>query len=56
MTKRAAFTKEFKREAVRLAKPSGGVGNTIADDPGIGLSALARQTSIVGVQPLMLPN
>ncbi len=38
MTKRADFTKEFERAAVRLAETSGRTRKEIAEDLGIGLS------------------
>ena len=42
MTKRPAFTKEFEREAVRLAETSGRTRKEVAEDLGIGLSTLTR--------------
>lgn len=45
MTKRIPFTKEFEREAVRLAQTSGRTLREIADDLGIGLSTLTRWLS-----------
>ena len=45
MTKRVPFTKEFEREAVRLAETSGRTRREIADDLGIGLSTLTRWLS-----------
>ena len=44
MTKRErrVFTKEFKREAVRLIETSGRTIAQIADDLGVGLSTLTR--------------
>jgi transposase len=42
MTKRPEFTKEFEREAVRLAETSGRTRREIAEDLGIGLSTLTR--------------
>lgn len=45
MTKRADFTKEFEREAVRLAETSGRTRKEIAEDLGIGLSTLTRWIS-----------
>ena len=44
MTKRErpVFTEEFKREAVRLIETSGRTIAQIADDLGVGLSALVR--------------
>lgn len=45
MTKRADFTKEFEREAVRLAETSGRTLKEIAEDLGIGLSTLTRWIS-----------
>lgn len=42
MTKRADFTKDFEREAVRLAETSGRTRKEIAEDLGIGLSTLTR--------------
>lgn len=45
MTKKVPFTKEFEREAVRLAQTSGRTRREIADDLGIGLSTLTRWLS-----------
>lgn len=45
MTKRADFTKEFEREAVRLAETSGRTRKEVAEDLGIGLSTLTRWLS-----------
>lgn len=45
MTKKVPFTKEFEREAVRLAQKSGRTRREIADDLGIGLSTLTRWLS-----------
>ncbi|RRY15648.1 transposase [Brucella anthropi] len=45
MTKRVPFTKEFEREAVRLAETSGRTRKEIAADLGIGLSTLTRWIS-----------
>lgn len=45
MTKKVPFTKEFEREAVRLAETSGRTRREIADDLGIGLSTLTRWLS-----------
>lgn len=45
MTKSAPITKEFEREAVRLAETSGRTRHEIADDLGIGLSRLTRGLS-----------
>jgi transposase len=45
MTKRVPFTKDFEREAVRLAETSGRTRREIADDLGIGLSTLTRWLS-----------
>lgn len=45
MTKRANFTKEFEREAVRLAETSGRTRKEVAEDLGIGLSTLTRWLS-----------
>lgn len=45
MTKRLPFTKDFEREAVRLAETSGRTRREIADDLGIGLSTLTRWLS-----------
>ncbi len=45
MTKRVPFTKEFEREAVRLAETSGRTRKEIAEDLGIGLSTLTRWIS-----------
>lgn len=42
MTKRRQFTKEFEREAVRLAETSGRTRKEVAEDLGIGLSTLTR--------------
>ncbi len=42
MTKRPQFTKEFEREAVRLAETSGRTRKEVAEDLGIGLSTLTR--------------
>ncbi|MEN3397721.1 helix-turn-helix domain-containing protein, partial [Brucella melitensis] len=45
MTKRVPLTKEFEREAVRLAETSGRTQKEIAADLGIGLSTLTRWIS-----------
>lgn len=45
MTKKVPFTKEFEREAVRLAETSGRTRREIAEDLGIGLSTLTRWLS-----------
>jgi transposase len=45
MTKRVPFTKEFEREAVRLAETIGRTRKEIAGDLGIGLSTLTRWIS-----------
>ncbi|KAB2662150.1 transposase [Brucella tritici] len=45
MTKRVPFTKEFEREAVRLAETSGRTRKELAEDVGIGLSTLTRWIS-----------
>ena len=45
MTKRVPFTKEFEREAVRLAATSGRTRREVAEDPGVGLSTLTRWIS-----------
>lgn len=42
MTKRLQFTKEFEREAVRLAQTSGRTRKEVAGDLGVGLSTLTR--------------
>ena len=42
MTKRADFTKEFEREAIRLAETSGRTRKEVAESLGIGLSTLTR--------------
>ena len=42
MTQQRRFTKEFKEEAVRLARTSGRTQREIAGDLGIGLSTLVR--------------
>lgn len=38
-----AATKEFEREAVRLAETSGRTRREVAEDLGVGLSTLTRQ-------------
>src|SRR5690606_18367614 len=45
MTKRVPFTKEFEREAVRLAETSGRTRREVAEDLGVGLSTLTRWIS-----------
>ncbi len=45
MTKRVPFTKEFEREAVRLAEMSGRTRREVAEDLGVGLSTLTRWIS-----------
>lgn len=45
MTKRADFTKEFEREAIRLAETSGRTRKEVAEGLGIGLSTLTRWIS-----------
>ncbi len=42
MTKRPQFTKEFEREAVRLAETSGWPRKEVAEDLGIDRSTLTR--------------
>lgn len=42
MPKQKNFTKEFEKEAVRLAQTSGRTQREIAQDLGIGLSTLVR--------------
>ncbi len=42
MTKRPQFTKDFERDAVRLAKTSGRPRKEVAKDLGIDLSTLIR--------------
>lgn len=42
MPKQTNFTKEFEKEAVRLAQTSGRTQREIAQDLGVGLSTLAR--------------
>lgn len=42
MTKRVAFTKEFEREAVRLAETGGRTRKEVAEDLGICLSTRTR--------------
>ncbi len=42
MPKQKNFTKEFEKEAVRLAQTSGRTQREIAEDLGIGLSTLVR--------------
>jgi transposase len=48
MTKKVAFTKEYEREAVRVAETNGRTQREIADDLGIGLSTLTRWLSRSG--------
>ncbi len=45
MTKQKAFTKEFEREAVRLAQTSGQTRRQTAENLGVGLSTLTRWLS-----------
>jgi transposase len=45
MTKQKAFTKEFEREAVRLARTSGQTRRQTAENLGVGLSTLTRWLS-----------
>lgn len=45
MTKRVPFTKEFEREAVRLAETSGRTRREVAENLGVGLSTLRRWIS-----------
>ena len=42
MPKQKNFTKEFEKEAVRLAQTSGRTQREIAQDLGVGLSTLVR--------------
>ena len=42
MTQQRRFTKEFREEAVRLARTSGRTQREIAGDLGVGLSTLVR--------------
>lgn len=48
MTKKVAFTKEYEREAVRVAETNGRTRREIADDLGIGLPTLTRWLSRSG--------
>ncbi len=48
MTKKVAFTKEYEREAVRVAETNGRTRREVADDLGIGLSTLTRWLSRSG--------
>ena len=48
MTKKVASTKEYEREAVRVAETNGRTRREIADDLGIGLSTLTRWLSRSG--------
>lgn len=45
MPKRVPFTKEFEREAERLAETSGRTRREVAEDLGVGLSTLTRWLS-----------
>lgn len=56
MTKRVPFTKEFEREAVRLAETSGRTRREVAEDLGVGLSTLTRWISRNRDAALMILN